>query len=72
MKLKNDNIIELNKDVEKFVLQAGRSRSSHNFKQLFEDKAVPLTFVHATDMHNVPDLWNRMGIDINHQILGVL
>lgn len=66
MKLDNDNIIELNKDVESFVIQAGRQRSSHNFKELFGDKAVPLTFVHASDMHNVPDLWNRMVEYINY------
>lgn len=60
------DIIELNRDMEPFVIQAGRERSQHSFKKLFGDKAVPLTFVHASDMHNVPELWDRMIEYINY------
>ena len=46
-----DNIIELNKETEQFVIQAGKERSRLNFGKLFGDKYVPLTFAHAADMH---------------------
>lgn len=61
-----DNIIELNRDVEAFVLQAGRARMQHYFQKLCGDEAVPLTFVHTSDMRNVPELWNRMAEYINY------
>ena len=61
-----ENIIELNRDKEPFVIQASRPRSPHNFKELCGDKAIPLCFVHASDIHNVPDLWDRMVQYINH------
>lgn len=60
------NIVELNKDVEQYVLQAPRTRSKHNFSGIYGDKFVPLCFVHAADMHNVPSAWNRMTEYINH------
>lgn len=55
-----DNIVELNKETEQFVIQAGRERSRQNFGKLFGDKYVPLTFAHASDMHADCDAWNRM------------
>lgn len=42
-------IIELNKDIEKYVLNASG-----------------ITFVHFSDIHAMPDLWNRMVEYINH------
>ena len=50
-----DNIIELNRDVEPFVVQGAAGRS-----YLFGDKYPPLQFLHCSDMHNRPDLWRRM------------
>ena len=61
-----DNIIELNRETEQFVIQAGRERSRLNFGKLCGDKYAPLTFVHASDMHAVPDLWNRMVEYVNY------
>lgn len=61
-----DNIIELNRDVEPFVIQASRPRSPHCFQKLFGDKAVPLAFVHASDMHADLEAWNRMVEYVNH------
>ena len=61
-----DNIIELNKESEQFVLQAGKERSRMNFGKVFGDKYMPLTFVHASDMHAVTDNWNRMVEYVNY------
>ena len=55
-----DNIVELNKETEQFVIQAGMGRSRHYFGKLFGDKYTPLTFVHAADMHADTVAWNRM------------
>lgn len=60
--MKNQNIIELNKEVEEFVIQAPVSRSTHTFK----NKYTPLSFVHCADMHNVLSVWNRMVEYVNH------
>ena len=65
MKL-TDNIIELNRDMEPYVLQAAVPRSQHNFKKLFGDKAVPLSFVHLSDIHAAKAEWNRMVEYVNH------
>ncbi len=61
-----DNIIELNKETEQFVIQAGKERSRMNFGKVFGDKYLPLTFVHASDMHAVKDNWNRMVEYVNY------
>ena len=55
-----DNIVELNKEAEQFVIQAEMGRSRHYFGKLFGDKYTPLTFVHAADMHADTVAWNRM------------
>lgn len=56
------DIISLNKDIEQYVIQASRSRSSKQFG----DKTVPLTFVHTSDIHAVQSVWDRMAEFINH------
>ena len=61
-----DNIIELNRDVEPYVLNAARPRSPHSFKELYGDKFSPIAFVHASDNHARPELWDRMVQYINH------
>ena len=61
-----DDIIELNRDTEPFVLQAARSRSVHVFGEKAGDTAVPIAFIHASDMHNHPVLWDRMVQYMNH------
>ena len=60
-----DNIIELNRDMESFIIQGSATRSNF-FKKKFEDKFVPLQFVHFSDIHAVLDLWNRIVEYINH------
>ena len=60
------NITELNKDMEKYVLQAGRPRAQHYFKHMYGDKAKPLVFVHVSDVHNDIKIWSRMVEYINH------
>ncbi|MBO5221923.1 MAG: metallophosphoesterase [Clostridia bacterium] len=54
------SIVELNKDVESFVIQASASRS-----RFFKDAYKPLQFVHLSDAHAVPELWSRMAEYIN-------
>lgn len=56
-----DNILELNKDVEPFVIQASTSRSI-----FFKDKYVPLQFIHFSDVHAILEEWNRMVEYINY------
>ena len=56
------NIIELNRDVEQYVLQSAHSRAKHHYK----DTTVPLTFVHSSDMHACESAWTRMVEFINH------
>lgn len=50
------NIVELNRDVEPYVLQVGQPRSKHYFK----DEIVPLTLVHLSDVHASHSNWERM------------
>lgn len=61
-----DSIIELNRCVEPFILQANQPRSRHCFAKLMGDTAAPLAFVHLSDIHNRPDLWDRMVQYVNH------
>ncbi len=56
-----DNIIELNKDVEAFVIQGASGRC-----RPFKDKYKPLQFVHFADVHNKPQQWNRIVEYVNH------
>ncbi len=56
----NDNIVELNKDVEQFVIQASIPRSKYKFAKFFGDRFTPLAFVHSSDIHNNLEMWNRM------------
>ncbi len=56
-----DNIIELNRDIEPFVIQGATSRP-----RAFKDAYVPLQFVHFSDVHTKLELWNRMVEYINH------
>ena len=60
-----DDIIELNRDVEPYVIAASATRT-HFFKPKFGDPYTPLQFVHLADAHNVLDLWNRMVQYVNH------
>ncbi len=48
-------IVELNKDLEPFIIQ-----SSHGRTEAFEDQYEVLTFVHCADMHASQSHWNRM------------
>ena len=59
------DIIELNRDVEPFVIQASATRT-HFFKNKFDDRFTPLQFVHLADAHSVLDLWNRMVEYVNY------
>ncbi len=58
---KTNNIIELNRDLEPFIIQGASNRSAS-----FGDKHKPLQFVHCSDMHARPDHWNRMIEFINY------
>ncbi|MBQ8859071.1 MAG: hypothetical protein IJ012_04700 [Clostridia bacterium] len=49
-----DNIIELNRDVEPLVIQAGTGRL-HPFKDPYQ----PLQFVHFSDLHRYIRAWDR-------------
>lgn len=60
-----DNIIELNRDMESFIIQGSATRT-WSFKSKFEDKYKPLQFVHFSDIHAVMDLWNRIVEFINY------
>lgn len=62
----NDSILELNRDVEPFVIQASRQRAPLWGERFWKDKYVPLAFVHASDMHANLDTWNRMVEYANH------
>lgn len=66
MKELKPEIVRLNEDVEQYVLQASRSRPEIVFKKHFDDKYEPLCFVHASDMHNVPETWDRMVQYVNY------
>ena len=56
-----DNIIELNRDMEPYVIQGSTSRPKP-----FKDAYAPLQFVHFSDLHKKLDNWNRIVEFINH------
>ena len=60
-----DNIIELNRDMEPYIIQGSATRTEF-FKKKFDDKFKVLQFVHFSDVHAVLDLWNRAVEYINH------
>ncbi len=60
-----NSIVELNKDIEPYIIQAAYGRSAH-FETKGYDKYDPLTFVLTGDMHAALDNWNRMVDFINH------
>lgn len=49
------SIAELNRDVESFVVQGSAMRS-----RFFGDKHRPLQFLHFSDVHAVPEMWERI------------
>lgn len=61
----SDNIIELNRDMESFVIQGSATRPVP-FKQKFGDCFKPLQFVHFSDIHAVLNLWNRIMEYVNY------
>ena len=60
-----DNIIELNRDMEPYIIQGSATRPVP-FKRKYKDEFKPLQFVHFSDIHAVLDLWNRMVEYVNH------
>lgn len=54
------SIAELNQDVEAFLIQASAART-----MFFKDKYEPLQFAHFSDIHAVPELWERIVEYIN-------
>lgn len=56
-----DNIIELNRDVEPFVIQSSRARH-----KLFGDKFLPLQFLHFSDVHSKLERFDRIVEYVNH------
>lgn len=60
-----DNIIELNRDMEPFVIQASATRPPP-FKAKFGDPYAVLQFLHFSDIHNVPQNWERIVEYMNH------
>lgn len=59
------DIVSLNKDVEPLVIQASATRKRF-FGKIAEDRFRPLRFVHFSDIHAVPELWDRIVDFINH------
>lgn len=59
------SILDLNRDVEPFVIQGSATRTKF-FKSKFDDRFAPLQFVHFSDIHAVPELWDRMVEYVNH------
>lgn len=55
----NRDIIYLNKDVEPNV-QSLKTSYPSNAKPYFNANHTPLSFVHFSDIHNVPILWKRI------------
>lgn len=55
------SIIDLNRDVESYVIQASAARTKY-----FEDPFVPLQFVHFADVHYEAELWDRLVEYINY------
>lgn len=64
-KIFTDNIIELNRDMEPFIIQSGAVRPPAFIKK-YGDKYKPLQFVHFSDIHAVLELWNRIVEFINY------
>ena len=54
-------MVELNRDVESFLIQASAQRT-----MFFNDPFEILQFVHFSDVHAVPQLWERIVEYINH------
>ncbi len=54
-----NSIVQLNKDVEPYIIQAAYGRSQH-FETKEYDHYDPLTFIFTADMHAAIDNWNRM------------
>lgn len=59
---RTDSIIELNRETEAYVLQAGVGRSALNF----QDAHTPLAFIHFSDIHAHLTNWNRLVEYMNH------
>ena len=59
MNRENKSIIDLNLDVESFVIQASATRTSF-FNQKFDDRFSVLQFLHFSDVHMRLDCWNRV------------
>ena len=59
------SIIELNRDVESFVIQASATRTSF-FNQKFDDRFSVLQFLHFSDVHARLDCWNRVVEYLNY------
>ncbi len=57
----SDSIVELNKDLEPYIIAAASQRGSN-----FHDPHEPLVFVHLSDVHAVKENWNRMVEFVNH------
>ena len=49
------DVVELNRDMEHYVIKAASRRS-----EFFYDDYQPLTFVHFSDVHAMLELWNRV------------
>lgn len=56
------DILEQNRDMEPFVLQASAMETPFLRRSVYE----PLQFVHFSDVHAVLELWNRIVRYINH------
>lgn len=59
MSVKKKSIIELNRDVESFVIQASATRTEF-FKDKFDDRYSVLQFLHFSDVHMRLDCWDRV------------
>lgn len=55
------SVVELNKDVEPFVIQGTAMRSVY-----FNDTVKPLQFVHFSDVHAIPEMWDRLTEYVNY------
>jgi len=55
------SVAELNRDVEPFLIQAKQTRSV-----FFRDRYKPLQFLHFSDVHAVPEMWERIVEYMNH------
>lgn len=60
--LEIESIIDVNRDVESFVIQGSASQTPFIRKNQYE----PLQFVHLSDVHAVLELWERMVRYVNH------